>query len=213
MRRSLWRALGCRPRRGGFDSLPSLIFKMNFLESKKKQLNREDKSNEGEVDKGIADLCKKINEKKEYYTTSSCAGRIVLIKALPEKAKNVFLFKTHEKISFSQLKKELENASKKYSRLIYFKQESCILHVACVDLGSGLKLLNKARIAGWKRSGMIASGKRVILELMSTEKLELPIMDKGRLLVNDSYLKLIVKEANSKLERAREKIKKFKDLI
>jgi len=87
------------------------------------------------------------------------------------------------------------------------------LHVACIDLSSGLKLLEKARIAGWKRSGLIAKGKRVILELMSTEKIEMPIMNNGKLLVDDNYLNLLVKEANRKLERAREKIKKFESLI
>jgi len=185
---------------------------MNFQQQKKKQLLKKDKSNEGIWDRGIDDLCRKINDKKEYYTTSSCAGRIVLIKELDEKAEDVFLFKSHEKISFPELKKELKKAGK-YKGLIYFKQEPCILHVACLDLGSGLSLLNKAKFAGWKRSGMIASKKRVILELMSTEKLELPVMNKGKLLVDDNYLKLIVKEANRKLKRVREKIKKLEKLI
>lgn len=186
---------------------------MNFQESKKKQLARKDKSGKGSWDNGINSLCKKINEKKEHYTTSSCSGRIVLVKGLDEKAENVFLFKSHEKISFSQLRKELEKVGKRYKGLIYFKQEPCILHVACVDLNSGLKLLEKARIAGWKKSGLISKGKRIILELMSTEKLEMPIMDKGKLLVDNNYLKLIVREANKKLNRVRGKIKKFWSLV
>lgn len=185
---------------------------MGFEQEKSKQLARKDKSGKGDWDKEIANLCRKINAQKEYYTTSSCAGRIVLIKALEEKAKNVFLFKSHEKISFSQLKKELEKAGK-YKGMIYFKQEPCILHVACLDLSSGLKLLEKARIAGWKRSGLIAKGKRIILELMSTEKIELPIMFNGKIPVDENYLKLIVEEANKKLMRVREKIKKLESLV
>ncbi|MCX6748397.1 MAG: hypothetical protein NT076_02230 [Candidatus Pacearchaeota archaeon] len=168
-------------------------------------------SNEQRWDQAIESLCEKINLKKEYYTTSSCAGRIVLIKALKEKAEDVFLFKTHEKISFSQLKKAL--ASVKYKGLIYFKQETCILHVACKDLEGAVELLNKAKFAGWKRSGIIASGKRTICELMSTEKLELPITNDCKLLVDEDYLKLLVKEANSRLERVWEKIEKLDELI
>ena len=186
---------------------------MNFQLQKSNQLTRKDKSNEQHIDKEIASLCKKINSRQEYYTTSSCSGRISLIKALEEKSKNVFLFKTHSKINFSQLKKHLGNAGKKYSGLIYFKQEPCILHVACLDSGSGLKLLEKARIAGWKRSGMIAKGKRIILELMSTEKLELPIANSKKILVSDEYLKILAKEANKKLEKVREKIQKFENLV
>ena len=68
---------------------------MSFQQQKKKQLSKKDKSGEGKWDKAISSLCKKINKKDDYYTTSSCAGRIALVKGLPEKAKSAFLFKTH----------------------------------------------------------------------------------------------------------------------
>lgn len=185
--------------------------KFNF--QKQKQLAREDKSNEQQWDKAITGLCGKINKTKEHYTTSSCAGRIILIKGLDEKAENVFLFKTHDKVSFEQLKKELENAVKKYKGLIYFKQETCILHVASSGIPKAQELLNKAKTAGWKRSGIMATKKRVMLELLSTERTELPVADNGKILVDDDYLKLLVQEANKKLERTREKIKKLEKLI
>jgi len=184
---------------------------MNFQDSKKKQFEREDLSNEGGWDKHILRLCNKINLKKEHYTTSSCAGRVVLIKALKEKAEDVFLFKCHERIEVEQLKNAL--TSVKYPGLVYFKQETCILHVACSTMDSARVLLNKAKFAGWKRSGIIASGKRIILELMSTEKMELPIADNRKLLVDEGYLKLLVREANSRLVRVWEKIEKLEKLI
>ncbi len=184
---------------------------MDFQNEKKMLPYRIDKSHEQQVDKAILSLCKKINNKKEYYTTSSCAGRMVLIKGLPEKAKNVFLFKSHEKISFSQIKTELIKI--KYKKLIYFKQEPCILHVACSSLEPAQILLNKALQAGWKRSGIIASKKRIILELISTEKLELPLMNKGKTLVNDKFFKILMKEANKRLEKSRAKIQKLEKLL
>jgi tRNA wybutosine-synthesizing protein 3 len=183
---------------------------MNFLNNKRNVLNRKDKSNEGSWDKKINGLCRKINASKEYYTTSSCSGRINLVKGLPEKAEDVFLFKSHEKINFKQFNRELKKI--KYKGLIYFKQEPCILHVACLDLESAKKLLNKARDAGWMRSGLI-SDKKIILELISTEKLELPIINNGKLLVDENYLKLLVKEANKKLTRTWEKLKKLEKFI
>ncbi len=185
---------------------------MNFEQQKSKQLARKDKSNEGRWDKAIISLCNKINEKREYYTTSSCSGRISLVKSLKEKARGVFLFKTHDKISFKQLKKELSKVAKKYDGLIYLKQEPCILHVACKDFKAGEDLLKKAREAGWKRSGMISTGNRIMLELMSTEKMEMPIA-KRKILVSDEFLKLLVREVNKKLGRVREKIKKFESLL
>ena len=51
-----------------------------------------------------------------------------------------------------------------------------------------------------------------MLELMSTEKMELPIADK-KILVSDEFLKLLVREVNKKLSRVREKIKRFESLL
>ena len=179
-----------------------------FEEQKKKQLNMKDKSNEGNWDVRILELCEKVNSKKEYYTTSSCSGRIVLVKGIPKKEKNVFLFKSHDKIEFSQLKRELEKSIKKYSDLIYLKQEPCIIHIACLDLDLAVKLLDIAKFSGWKMSGIIANRNRFVLELRSTEKLEMPIVEK-KILVDDDFLNILVKEANDRLERTWGKISKL----
>jgi len=181
-----------------------------FKQQKQKQLYKKDKSSIGSWDKKIIPLCKKINKNKEYYTTSSCSGRVVLIKASDKKQKNLFLYRTHNKISFKELLKQIKNI--KYPGLIYFKQEPCILHVACNFNNDAEKLLKKARLAGWKRSGLI-SKKRNILELMSTEHLEFPIMNNRKLLVSEAYLKLITKEANSRLKRTWQKITRLKTTI
>ncbi len=181
-----------------------------FNEGKKKQLSREDKSNIGEFDSRIAELCNKINSETNYYTTSSCSGRIVLLKASEEKQPNAFLFRAHDKISFLKLKKALEKI--KYDGLVEFQQTSCILHVACMSLQDAQELVTKAKLAGWKRSG-IMSGKRFIVELHSTENMSFPIMNNRTILVDDNFLKLIIEIANNKLKRAWKKIEKLKSMI
>ena len=183
---------------------------MNFQEQKQKQLLKVDKSSIGGWDKKIKGLCDKINKSKKYYTTSSCAGRIVLIKSLDEKAENVFLFRSHKKISFSELKKALEGIG--YNGLVEFQQTTCILHVACSSLSDAQSLVNKAKQAGWKRSG-IMGGKRNMVELHSTENISFPIMEKGKILVNDDFLRLIIKQANKKLEKTWKKIENLKKEI
>jgi len=183
---------------------------MDFQQQKKKQLSKIDKSNKGEVDKKIKDLCNKINKNKNYYTTSSCAGRIVLLKESETKDRDLFLFRSHDKISFQELKKALKSV--KFAGLVYFKQEACILHVACKSLEDAQKLVNKAKLAGWKRSGIMGI-KRNMVELLSTESISFPIMSDGNLLVDDKFLKLIIKEANRKLERVWKKIEKLKKLV
>ena len=184
---------------------------MNFQEQKTKQLSRADKSNIGKWDFKIKNLCEKINKKKEYYTTSSCGGRVVLLKSSDEKIKNAFLFRSHNKISFKELKKALNDIG--YNGLVEFQQTTCILHVACDSLNSAQELVNKAKNSGWKHSGIMSSKKRIMVELHSTEKIEFPIMDEKKALVDDEFLKLVVKIANEKLERVWEKIKRLEKCI
>lgn len=185
---------------------------MNFQEDKKKQLEREDKSDKGNWDEKIAKLCKKINSRKEYYTTSSCSGRVILIKDEERKERGLFLFRTHKKISLKKLKEELIKAGK-LNVDINFKQEQCILHVACFDVASAQKLIDSAKFTGWKHSGIIASSDRIVCELRSTERIEFLIISKGRLLVGDGFLRVLVREANRKLERTWEKISRLERLI
>jgi tRNA wybutosine-synthesizing protein 3 len=186
---------------------------MSFLQEKKSQMSKQDKSDKGDWDKEILSLLTKINDKAEYYTTSSCSGRIVLLKGKEKKEEDLFLFRSHDAVSLEELKKALEDSVKKYKGLIHFKQECSILHVACESFRKAQDIVDKAKFCGWKKSGIIASNKRVIAELLSTEKIEMPIANNGRILVSEEYLSLLVKEANNKLERTREKIKKLEKLI
>ncbi len=185
----------------------------NFQQQKQKQLSKSDKSNIGEWDEKIKDLCNKINKKKDYYTTSSCSGRIVLLKSGDKKMKNAFLFRTHDKATFKELKKALGKIKKEYNGLVEFQQTCCILHVACKNLDNAFDIVTKAKLAGWKRSGIISGGKRFIVELHSTESISFPIMNKNEILVDDVFLKLVIEQANKKLERVWSKIERLKNLL
>jgi len=184
---------------------------MTFESQKAKQLSKLDKSHVGAWDKKIVSLCNRLNRNKDYYTTSSCAGRIILIMSSETKEPNLFVFRTHEKTDFRELKSALQKAKKKGN--IIFQQEPCILHVACKSLESAQTLVDKAKFAGWKRSGIMATRKRFMVEMMSTEHLELPIIKEKKILVDDNFLKILVEEANKKLERTWEKIRKLEALV
>jgi len=181
-----------------------------FVFRKQNQLGKNDKSLKNSWDEYIVNLCKKINSLDNYYTTSSCSGRIVLLKDSREKKDDLFIKVWHKEISFEELKKTLENIDS--DELIYFKQEPVIIHVACKNLEDAQKLIELAMKCGWKRNGIISSDKRFVVELNATEKLEFPIFHK-KTLVNDNYLKLIVKEANKKLRLSWEKIERFEQEI
>lgn len=185
----------------------------NFDNSKKLALNKKDKSSINEVDVKIKNLCDKINNNKNYFTTSSCSGRIVLIKDEEKKKPGLFLFRSHEKIYLKDLKNELEKNKTKYIGTIMFKQEPCLLVVSCRDKESQWKLFNIARNNGWKKSGILSINKKFLIELMSTENISFPIINDGRILVNDDFLEIVVKKANENLEKSWEKIHRLEELV
>jgi len=186
---------------------------ITFERRKQDCLDKDDKSSIGGWDKQIRALCEKINKKSEFYTLSSCSGRVVLIKNLEKKQPGMFIFRSHEKISFSQLKEGLENASGDKESLIY-KQEQPILHVACKTLEDAEAMLRKAQLAGFKHSGIISLAEsRIVCEIIGSEQLSLPIMEKGKLLVDEDFLKILVKESNRRLEIGWQKIGRLEKSI
>jgi len=187
-----------------------------FQQRKNSVLKKQDKSSIGNWDKKIISLCDKINSLENFYTTSSCSGRAVLMIDQEKKSEGLFLEISHEKISFEWLKSSLEEISKnpKFSeKTIKFKTESPILHIVAKTPENASDLLEKAKHSGFKRSGINTLRKNILLELISTEKIEFPIIDQGQILVNDKFLKLITKQTNQKLERGWKKIEKLEKTI
>ncbi len=179
-----------------------------FLRRKQDVLSKLDKSHIGKWDEKIKKLCDKINSLENYYTTSSCSGRIILMIDAEKKAEDLFVFVSHEKVDFDELKNELDKPVKENQK-IKFKLEPCIIHIACKTLEDAEKLLEKGKNSGWKKSGIIGTRNGITLELNSTEKLEFPIIQNKKILASDDFLKIVVDEANKKLEKSWVKIDKL----
>ena len=186
----------------------------SFLQRKKAVLSKSDKSSIGDWDKKIKSLCDKINSKEDFYTTSSCSGRVLLMVEQERKSPGLFLEVWHDNINFNGLRKSLNKIkTKNKKRLIKFKLEQPILHVACRNLECASDFLEKAKHIGFKRSGILTAGKNIIVELNSTEKLEFPIIKDDEILVDDCFLKLIIKLSNEKLSRGWKKIQTLRKII
>lgn len=188
--------------------------KSSFLQSKESILNKLDKSSIGEWDKKIIPICKKINLSENYYTSSSCSGRIIIMIDQEKKGEGLFLFTTHDTVKFEELKKEIEKILKtKTKKNIKFKTEAPIIHVVCLTLEDAEKLYTFAKLAGFKKSGIISFGRKVVLEINSGEKIEFPLIQKGKLLVDYDFLKIALKESNQKLKKGWEKLEKLSNSI
>ena len=174
-----------------------------FNKEKSDFLKKKDKSNKGHIDKGIVKILNKINSKKDYYTTSSCAGRIVLLE-MKSKKKNEcdWIFNKHDKVGFNEITsslKKYQQKNKNQQNQIYFKQQPLILHVACRNLDAAKKLLDAARKI-FKHSGIIGiTDKKITIEIIGSERIETIISDKN-FVADEKYVRHLVKYANENFE-------------
>ena len=189
---------------------------MNFAKIKNYHLKRlEEAIKNKEVDEQILPLLHEINALSDYVTSSSCAGRITLMKIPKSGKKNEaeFLFKSHEPVEPEEVWRALEESVKTVKESIWFKQEPFIVHVICKDLNAAKKLLDISHEAGLKHSGIISLGEKIVLEIQSTERIETIVAKEGRVLIDKEYLEILVQEANQKLMKTREKMSKLLTII
>lgn len=183
-----------------------------FVQQRSEAVNRYNMSlKAGDVDPELKSLLDFINSLEDFYTTSSCAGRIALFLYLGGKDNDRFLGKWHRKVSFEEVSCALE-ASKGTT---WFRYEPMILHVVARTLEGAKKLLDISHGTGFKRAGIRGiKEERFMVEICSTEKIDTPVMRAGKMLVPEDYLKVLVEIANEKFDRGHEKLKRLeKDLM
>ena len=184
-----------------------------FLDAKEKALNSLEKAkNENKVDKGIKAILDIINKSDDYYTSSSCAGRIALIELphLGDKKGAEFLGKWHRKIEPS----EIDGAAKKAKTgMLWLLAQSPILHIGANTNDISDSLLKTAISCGFKNSGLKSTGRKIIVEICSTERLDSPIGKDGKLFCNEEYLNLLVNISNEIMDRSSLKLHRFEEKL
>jgi len=170
----------------------------------------EEAKGKGEIDGEIIPLLDLINSKREFVTLSSCSGRIAVIDMpkFGDKLNSKFLGKWHGEVDT----KEVIEAIRKGTETTWLITYPPIIHVACESLEVAEKLMNIANNAGFRRSGII-SLKKFIVEVSSLERLEMPVAINSNFLFDEKTIEIIVKFANEKLLRGREKLDKFEDMV
>ncbi|MEM0467190.1 MAG: hypothetical protein QXL17_04760 [Candidatus Thermoplasmatota archaeon] len=187
-----------------------------FLAGKEKAVQDLAKATDAcEVDDEILSLVTLINQSDSYYTSSSCAGRILIIELpkLGDKRNAVFLGRWHHPITTDEIKNALKNQQR---AMVWLLAQAPIIHVTCRSLETAEKLVKCANSCGFKNSSIRSVSKRIVVELASTERLDTPLCYQGNILYSEEQLELVVEIANQIIYRAREKInrleKKIRDL-
>lgn len=162
----------------------------------------------GRMDSDFIPLCDYITATKNYFTTSSCAGRISLIGLGKKEIKqeSSFYRKWHRTVK----PEEVLQAVKKYDgAVLWFKQEPLILHLGTNNLQNAKKILFLCEKVGIKRAGIkVAKDGKYIAEILGTQSINTPIKE-GKLTANDEYLKYLIKKANQKFKKNQELIEKL----
>ncbi|OZJ01842.1 hypothetical protein BZG36_05145 [Bifiguratus adelaidae] len=205
--------------------------------------NERDKSPKGYIDVPIVELMRLINGHADYVTTSSCSGRIAVYaegEAEDDGCKTAkggeWLYVTHERVGLPDKSMQEQcqwcletvfGSSKVVSSggsvlsphqpLIYFKFEPLVLHVEASSAEAADSLTSIALQVGYRNSGIIPSRTRHMLAIRSTLKLDLPIAYRRNniihLLVEPSYLLLLIHMSNAKFDQNLDRLQLLEDHV
>ncbi|XP_022436794.1 tRNA wybutosine-synthesizing protein 3 homolog isoform X2 [Delphinapterus leucas] len=158
-----------------------------FRRWKAQCLSKEDLSRKGSVDEDVVELVQLLNGREQFFTTSSCAGRIILLDrgingSEVQKQNCCWLLVTHKPC----VKDDVIVALKKANGDAILKFEPLVLHVQCRQLQDAQ-----------------------ILAVRSTHGLEVPLTHKGKLMVTEEYINFLIKIANQKMEENKKRIERF----
>lgn len=155
---------------------------------------------EGVADEMLIDFLLKVANISSIYTSSSCAGRIILLSTdeFENKKYSDFVDRYHRKITFDELKKAITDYK---GGDLWFKVEPFIFHFGTANIETAKNILDMSRDFGLKKSGIITAKEgRYVLEINSTQYISVPVKINNELIVNDKFLKLLVDRANKKLD-------------
>ena len=165
---------------------------------------------EGKADEEVVPLVREINSKENFYTTSSCAGRVVIMK-IPDPGRKEdaeFLKKWHREIKLKELLDGLRDHKNIKNKWIIFNPP--IFHIGSRTLEDAYKITQLGIQSGFKNSGIRSvTNKKIITQIISTEGLDVPFSDS----FTDDYLRDLKDNLNFMLRRSRDKMTDFKSKI
>ncbi|KAK7939995.1 hypothetical protein WMY93_003321 [Mugilogobius chulae] len=176
----------------------------DFERWKRQSEHKLDQSKKGAVDVDIAGLVCLLNGMEQYFTTSSCSGRVILIDGSSEssdvqKQNCQWLFVSHQKCTPEQLSEAVSRAGGD----AVLKFEPFVLHVQCRRLDDAQLMHSVAINSGFRNSGLTA--------IRSTHGLEVPLTHQGSLLVSQDYIHFLCHICNQKMDENLRRIHRFEE--
>jgi tRNA G37 N-methylase Trm5/tRNA(Phe) wybutosine-synthesizing methylase Tyw3 len=178
--------------------------------------NVNDRSRAGRVDDDVVPLVDSLNALRDFYTTSSCAGRIILVQtcaADPSRKYEVdWLAVTHDCAAppsthcdaFWQALTTQRALTAGFE--VVFKMEAPIVTVCARDIHCAAAIAHVCRIAGVKRAAVTSLQDKIIVSIADTRKIEMLVALDGKLLVDRAYFDVAVAHALARLVAARQRL-------
>jgi len=188
-----------------------------------------DLSRKGSIDEPIVQLIGFINQHKDYFSLSSCSGRIVVfaeggVAANEDQELGLQITKSgcdwidvaHSPVNAEDICNKINSKLQSgQTGCIVIKFEPLILHVQARDINTAKRVHLAAVEAGFRNSGItLGRAGKVVAAVRSTHGLEVPISGESEgLLVSEEYIHFILNKANQKLEENFKRIVKLEEKV
>ncbi len=158
----------------------------------------------GLVDFDIKDFLIEFNKlARDYFTTSSCSGRIILAEtkrlALAKSSHEFrFIKKWHRPVTMDEILHVLREAN---YRNVWLLVRAPIIHFTARSIEHAYSILKIAQQAGFKHSGIISLREdgETVVEVQADDRLDVPLVIDGERLFSEHKLRALVDIANETL--------------
>ncbi|XP_055354987.1 tRNA wybutosine-synthesizing protein 3 homolog isoform X2 [Paramacrobiotus metropolitanus] len=156
-----------------------------------------DNSRKGSFDREIEDLLLYLNDLRQFVSTSSCSGRVIVFsQGAIGKGACQWHFVAHSEYTPTLLTSSVESLTKNpafFENDVFLKFEPFILHVRCETLADAQKLHAISVQSGFRNSGITIrkkgkEGFAMHVAVRCTHNFEMPLVLNGKLVTNSESL-------------------------
>jgi len=160
---------------------------------------------EGKVDEDIIVTLDIINALPDFFTTSSCSGRIKIfeVPCFGDKTRVTTLGTWHRPAQLEEVTAAIGTAKKGE---LWLLAQSPILHVGVKGMLNTKQLLHIAISSGFKNSSIKSLGTINFVEICGTERLDCPLGKNGTLVCSQNHLVFLIEIANQIMEKSQAKL-------
>ncbi len=193
-------------------SMDSFVFK-GFEKRKKKAMEKLRQAlTLNKVDAEVMPIINLLNSFPQWFTTSSCAGRLALLSkgGIRSKYDAAFWFKTHDPGVFHQVKRRLP---RDFKGQLWLLVSPPMFHVAARTLKDALLLQQLARHARLGYTKIQSISPSIIVEVLGTGNMAIPIGQDGQIFISSLHLERVLELAAKMLAEDQARMWKWYDLL